>query len=65
MLKDKKTESILLKCKKVAKLDRDTNEIIQIYESASEAGRSLKIKNASIAISAVCRGDRKTAYGYK
>ena len=49
--------------KKVAQIDKNTNEVIQVFESAAEAGRYLNKKNSHII--EVCQGKYKTAYGYK
>lgn len=48
-------------------LDKDTEEFIKEFASRSEAIRYLGItsKNASAHISSVCKGTRKSAYGYK
>ena len=48
-------------------IDKDTDEIIKEFSSRNEAIRYLGItsKNAASHISAVCKGDRYTAYGYK
>ena len=50
--------------KTVLQLDRETEEIIAIFPSIQEAYRFLN-KPFSSHISAVCKGKRKTAYGYK
>lgn len=50
--------------KKIAQIDISTDEVIDIYNTIADAYRTLGIKNSSH-ISAVCRGKRKTAYGYK
>lgn len=49
--------------KRVAKIDVVTNEILTIYNSASEAARANNMKNESI--SKCCRGERKTSGGFK
>lgn len=49
--------------KQVLKIDKDTDKIISMFCSASEAGRVLNL-NAS-KICAVCNGKRKTTGGYK
>lgn len=48
----------------VAQLDKNTEEIIQIFPSIQEAYTSLG-KEHSGHIASVCNGERKTAYGYK
>ena len=50
----------------VIQLDKETEEIINIFESISDACRYLCIDvKCGTHISAVCNGDRTTAYGYK
>lgn len=49
--------------KSVAKLDPDTNEILEIFSSISEAQK--KYPAAHSHISQVCNGKRKTAGGFK
>lgn len=54
--------------KPVIQIDKDTDEIINIFPSCSEAYRQItgtKGKTGNGAISAVCKGNRKTAHGYK
>lgn len=53
------------KAKKVAKINKDTDEIIEIYYSVREAARQLGNENLNGHISACCREERKTASGYK
>ena len=48
----------------VIQLDKDTEEIVAIYPSMIAAQNALK-KQSSGHIAAVCKGKRKTAYGYK
>lgn len=49
--------------KPVAQIDTQTNQILNIFESGREASR---VTGACYKkISAVCRGDRKTHFGYK
>ena len=48
----------------VAQLDKDTEEIIKIFPSVTEANNYLN-KGRSGHIASVCKGQRKTAYGYK
>ena len=50
--------------KVVFQLDKDTNEIINVFPSIKEAYDSLG-KQHSGHIASVCNGKRKTAYGYK
>lgn len=48
----------------VAQLDKDTEEIIQCFESTAEAARSLNKKSHGH-ITEACQGKIKTCYGYK
>ena len=50
--------------KTVIQLDKDTNEVLQVFTSITEAYKFLG-KEYSGHIAAVCRGKRKTAYGFK
>ena len=58
-------------CKDLSKpcymIDKDTNEILKEFSSYREAGKYVKpdANKPEIHISDVCRGKRKTAYGYK
>ena len=47
----------------VAQIDKNTNKIIKVYSSIADAYRKLG-KAHSGHIAAVCKGQRKTAYGY-
>lgn len=49
--------------KPVAKVDKNTNEILEVFNTSGEAGRS--IGKTGQHIREVCLGKRKTAYGYK
>lgn len=49
--------------KPVAKLDKNTLQIIKVYSSIEEAYRDLQ-KQTSGHIAEVCKGKRKSAYGY-
>ena len=52
--------------KAVYQIDKDTNEIINLFESQHEAARFLFNKtDPAKNISAACRGKIKSAYGYK
>lgn len=51
--------------KPIKQIDKNTGEIIHIYDTVAEAKRALGIKNSNSHITEVCRGKRKTAYGYK
>ena len=47
-------------------IDENTDKIIKEFSSRSEAAHYLGLsKSAAAHIGAVCKGDRKTAYGYK
>lgn len=48
----------------VIQLDKDTQEIINIFPSAAKAAKFLG-KERSGHIASVCKGKRQTAYGYK
>lgn len=48
--------------KKVVQIDKNTLETIAIYDSETEAGKA--IGHGYTHIAQVCRGERKTAYGY-
>ena len=50
--------------KTIIQLDKDTEEVLQIFSSLKEAYESLG-KQSSGHIAAVCKGKRKTAYGFK
>ena len=50
--------------KRVLQLDKDTNEILNFFESTNDAARSLG-KNKGSHITEACQGKIKTAYGYK
>lgn len=51
--------------KKVAMIDKDTNEIIKIFNSLSDVSNYVNKEGSHSNISKVCLGKRKTAYGYK
>ena len=53
--------------RKVAQIDKDTDKIINIYDSIAEAAIALNKdkKTASPSICSVCKGKNKSAYGYK
>lgn len=51
--------------KPVAKLHKETGELISIYPNAKEVEKELGKTMASRHIYEVCKGERKTAYGYK
>lgn len=51
---------------KVIQLNKETNEVISYFDSITDAAMSLGVQNhGGSHISDVCRGKRKTAYGYK
>ena len=50
--------------KPVAKLDKNTLQILKVYSSVEEAYRDLN-KQTSGHIADVCRGKRQTAYGFR
>lgn len=47
----------------ILQIDLETNQIIAEYPSANEAARKLNIHQGNI--SECCRGEQKTAYGFK
>lgn len=52
--------------RKVCQIDKDTNEIINVFDSIREAAQIVfKDIEKSKNINAVCRGKGQTAYGYK
>lgn len=52
--------------KKIAKIDKDTGEILEIFPSKTQASISVgKGEQGSRHIREVCNHQRKTAYGYK
>lgn len=52
--------------KPIAKLDIKTENIVAVYPSIMEGAKSIKNNPKDIThVSEVCRGKRKTAYGYK
>lgn len=53
------------KAKPVYKIDAKTNKIIAIYESISQASKSLGRASCRASIKLVCDGLQNTAYGYK
>lgn len=46
-------------------LDKQTEEILKVYSSITEAALELKKNPKGSHIGDVCRGKRKTACGYK
>ena len=54
-----------VRSKKVAKLNKDTLEILEIFESASEAGRKLGNVRRGGKIGLACKNQEKTAYGFR
>lgn len=61
---ERKKRANLKKRKMIAQLDKNTEQIIRIFPLTEEANRFLN-KQSSGHISAVCKGKRQTAYGYK
>jgi len=51
--------------KAVSQIDKQTNEVIQEFESVEAAAISLGSKTYKGHICQVCSGERKSAYGYK
>ena len=59
-------EDLRKKCKKVAMIDKDTNEILQIFDSIKDAVSFLQEKPcARVGISNCAKGKINTSYGYK
>lgn len=52
-------------CVPIAMIDKNTNKIIKIFSTMSEAEAFLDNNIAHRHIDKVCKGIRKTAYGYK
>lgn len=50
---------------KVAQIDKDTGEIVRIYNSITEALKALGKNRHASDISSCCKGKRARAYGYK
>ena len=55
--------SKLINSKAVKQIDKNTGKILHVYNSATEAEKAMGRLNNHI--SSVCKGKRKTAYGYK
>lgn len=51
--------------KPVAMLDKNTEEIVQVFSTSTDAEKYLQKPRGHQHISEVCKGKRKTAYGYK
>lgn len=51
--------------KEVYQIDKQTNKIIQLFPSVREAARALNKPDGNTHIAECCRGERKTAYGFK
>ena len=54
----------------IKQLDKNTDELIQVFATAKDAARHIRPDTSSIGgvtshITDVCKGKRKTAYGYK
>ena len=62
-MKKEEKEAIDLR-KPIAKIDPNTEEVIEVFQSCSEAARSLGLKSNSHIVEA-CKGKIKKAYGYK
>lgn len=63
-LKEIKKSQIIQK-RKVAQIDVKTDKILNIYDSISDACKAINKPAGDSHISAVCKGKRITAYGYK
>ena len=51
------------KCKKVAKLDLKTNEVIEVYDSITDAAKSCGLRSSSN-ITSVCKGTKTSIGGF-
>lgn len=51
--------------KSVLMIDKETDKILKIFASIKEAGEFFNIPRSRQHITEVCKGKRKTAYGYK
>lgn len=51
--------------KPVARLDKDTLEVLQVYPSISAAEQAFNVTKGKSHISKVCNGKRQTTLGYK
>ena len=51
--------------KPVAMLDKETEEIIKVFSTSTDAEKFLQKPRSHQHISEVCKGKRKSAYGYK
>jgi hypothetical protein len=49
--------------RKVCQLDKDTNEVIRVFDSIADAGRYINTRSSNI--SSVCKGLRNTCGGFK
>lgn len=49
----------------VAKIDPETNLLLNVYESITDAARKLNLRSGDSKIVTVCKGKRKTTGGYK
>lgn len=64
--KPKKEKKITKPAKRgVKQIDKDTDEVLNVFESISDAFDFLGKTSKGSHISEVCEGKRKTAYGYK
>ena len=63
--KERKDRGKISVKKPLAMLDIQTEQIIQVFSSATEAEKFLQKVRAHTHIVEVCKGKRKTAYGYK
>ena len=62
-LGEESTHEYVARGKVVLRICKDTNEVLQRYESQTEA--ALFVNGKSCCISKCCQGKKKTAYGYK
>ena len=64
ILKEIKTPKIKMSTGAVQQIDKNTLEILAIYNNSYEAGRALGDENKRKHINEVCQGKRKSAYGF-
>ena len=66
-IEERKQRGYLRQGKSVYKIDKETDEILAYYSTMSEAARAIGMSNIKSAnsISEVCKGKRKTCYGFK
>ena len=61
----KKQNTVYSIGKKVNKIDKDTDQIIETYDSISDALRSINSPLVAGNLTKVCKGERNTCGGFK